>query len=111
MNGNGQVCQATDVAKFEVKTPRGDASKLEDRINARNVQSLVKAFAPVASVTGHHFTVINYSTPITTGNLCKSTYVRVPLRHGLKRKKLFRIRATRGDGIHDDDKLMITCEP
>ncbi|TMA81016.1 MAG: penicillin acylase family protein [Deltaproteobacteria bacterium] len=111
VNGDGQVCQATDVAKFEVKTPRGDASKLEDRINARNVQALVKAFAPVASVTGNHFTIINYSTPITTGNLCKSTYVRVPLRHGVKRKKLFRIRATRSDGIHDDDKLTITCEP
>jgi len=111
VNGNGQVCQATDVAKFEVKTPRGNAAKLEDSINGRNVQALVKAFAPVASVTGNHFTIINYSTPITTGNLCKSTYVRVPLRQGLKRKKLFRIRATRSDGIHDDDKLTITCEP
>jgi len=94
-----------------VKTPRGNASKFEDRVNARNVQAMVKAFAPVASVTGNHFTVINYSTPITTGNLCKSTYVSVPLRHGLKRKKLVRIRATRSDGIHDDDKLTITCEP
>ena len=71
----------------------------------------MKAFGPVASVTGDHATIINYTAPVATPNVCKSAYVRVPLRHGLKRKKTFRIRATRSDGIRDDDKLTITCAP
>ncbi len=111
VNRDGQVCQPTDVATFELKMPRTDAKGTDDRNNAKTVQALVKAFGPVASVTGDHFTIINYTAPIATPNVCKSTYVRVPLRHGLKRKKTFRIRATRSDGIRDDDKLTITCTP
>jgi penicillin amidase len=108
--GQGQQCQGTDIATFQLSRPKPDASKEEDRVNADAVLNALRTLGP--SVTsGRNENILTFGPAVTSQDRCVGTYVSIPLRNGNRGKKVFGTKTVRSDGTKDIDSLTIICNP
>lgn len=109
------ACTPTDLARFELRKPRPDASRPWEASAAASILAAAESLAPGSvSTGGRHQNILTFSPAVTTADACGASFdVGVALKNGTRKGRLrLRTKASDSSNAHrDSDKLIITCRP